>query len=517
VFLAAAAVLVVLAVASAWFVHARGYTLYYGDAEAHLNIARRITDSRTPGPEQLGTVWLPLPHALMTPLAQSDSWWRIGHAGTLVGMTAYIVSGLFLFGAARRALASNAAGFVALLVFGLNPNVLYLQATPMTEPLVFAALAGLLCTTVAYGQTLSVAWLLAAAFFANVGALVRYEGWFVLPFVAGYVLLRSRSLRDTVLFCLLAAIAPLAWLAHNLWYYSNPLEFYNGEWSAMAIYRRALAGGMARYPGDHDWPQALLYFTTAARHCAGWTVAVLGLFGVLALLRRAWWPAVFLALPPAFYVMSLYSSGTPIYVPDLWPNTHYNTRYGLAALPLLAFGAAALVAIAPARWRAGTAAAIGLVALIPWLASPRMDSVITWKESERNSEARRRWTADAADFLRSQYRPGDGAIASFGDLTGIFRKAGIPLRETLHEGNGPAWYGAIARPDLLLFERWAVAMSGDTVSTALLRTRRAGPKYECVRIISFPNSPVIEIYRRDDYPLHQGSRSEERLPAHVGR
>ena len=40
----------------------RGYTLYYGDAEAHLNIARRILDSRTPGPEQLGTVWLPLPH-----------------------------------------------------------------------------------------------------------------------------------------------------------------------------------------------------------------------------------------------------------------------------------------------------------------------------------------------------------------------------------------------------------------------------------------------------------------------
>ena len=40
----------------------RGYVLYYGDAEAHLNIARRIVDSRTPGPEQIGTVWLPLPH-----------------------------------------------------------------------------------------------------------------------------------------------------------------------------------------------------------------------------------------------------------------------------------------------------------------------------------------------------------------------------------------------------------------------------------------------------------------------
>jgi hypothetical protein len=35
-----------------WFVYQRGYTLYYGDAAAHLNIARRIIDSRTPGPNQ---------------------------------------------------------------------------------------------------------------------------------------------------------------------------------------------------------------------------------------------------------------------------------------------------------------------------------------------------------------------------------------------------------------------------------------------------------------------------------
>ena len=34
--------------------------LLYGDAVAHINIARRVFDSRTPGPQQLGTVWLPL-------------------------------------------------------------------------------------------------------------------------------------------------------------------------------------------------------------------------------------------------------------------------------------------------------------------------------------------------------------------------------------------------------------------------------------------------------------------------
>jgi len=39
---------------AAWtrFFYQRGYLAYYGDAEAHLNIARRILDSRTPGYDQ---------------------------------------------------------------------------------------------------------------------------------------------------------------------------------------------------------------------------------------------------------------------------------------------------------------------------------------------------------------------------------------------------------------------------------------------------------------------------------
>ncbi|MGH9651613.1 MAG: hypothetical protein ACRD3I_14240, partial [Terriglobales bacterium] len=46
------------------YVLRRDELLLYGDAVAHLNIARRVFDSRTPGLLQLGTVWLPLPHLL---------------------------------------------------------------------------------------------------------------------------------------------------------------------------------------------------------------------------------------------------------------------------------------------------------------------------------------------------------------------------------------------------------------------------------------------------------------------
>src|SRR4051812_29363430 len=42
-----------------WWVHRMDYVLYYGDAQAHLNISRSIIDSKTPGYDQFGTVWLP--------------------------------------------------------------------------------------------------------------------------------------------------------------------------------------------------------------------------------------------------------------------------------------------------------------------------------------------------------------------------------------------------------------------------------------------------------------------------
>ena len=66
--------LAVISSAALLWCASRGYTLYYGDAEAHLNIARRVLDSRTPGAEQLGTVWLPLPHLLMLPFVAREKW-----------------------------------------------------------------------------------------------------------------------------------------------------------------------------------------------------------------------------------------------------------------------------------------------------------------------------------------------------------------------------------------------------------------------------------------------------------
>ena len=70
--------------ASIYTVHA-GTNLDYGDAMAHQTIARRILDSKAPGLQQLGTVWLPLPHLLLMPLVQNLFLFRTGIAACILG------------------------------------------------------------------------------------------------------------------------------------------------------------------------------------------------------------------------------------------------------------------------------------------------------------------------------------------------------------------------------------------------------------------------------------------------
>lgn len=428
----------------------RGYTLYYGDAEAHLNIARRILDSRTPGPEQFGTVWLPLPHLLMIPFVMRDSWWRNGLAGAIPSAASFVIAGAFLFAAARRLYISTAAGVAAALLFALNPNMLYLQSIPMTEALFAASLAALLWATIWFRSTQSVWAVLAAAVASNAASLTRYEGWFLIPFVALYFLVTAHRKSHALVFAILAALGPLSWIAHNQYYYSNALEFYSGEGSAKAIYAGELAQGGARYPGDHNWRLAIEYYFTATTLTQGWGLVLLSILGgVTALAKKIWWPLLLLALPPVFYVWSIHSSGTPLFVPTRWPFSWYNTRYALAALPLAAFAAAGMVALLPKNLRAAGAAVLVVAGALA-------GTPICWKESTVNSVARRAWTEQAAAYLASHYQPGDGIIYSFGDLTGVLREAGIPLREGLHQGNRPSWDAAVLRPDLFFTNsgRW---------------------------------------------------------------
>lgn len=487
----AAFLLAGIGVSAAVFFSFRGYTLYYGDAEAHLNIARRIVDSRTPGPDQIGTVWLPLPHLLMLPFVGSMRLWNTGLAGTIPSIACFVAAGVFLFASSRIAFGSLPAALCTALVFALNPNLLYLASAPMTEAVFFASLGGVLFFSFLSRKTHS---LWAAGFagvFSCAASLTRYEGWFLVPFVCLYLLACGGEQRWklAVLFGVIASLAPLSWLAHNWFYFGDALEFYRGPYAPKAQNKN--------YPGSQDWGKAWLYFRYAAQLVVGMNLAWIGVAGTLAaLVKRAFWPVALLVLLPVFYILSMYSSGTPIFVPQLWTKSYYNTRYGLAVLPLFAVAAGGLVALVPEKLRAGAAGAVVLLAVIPWLIHPAPQNWICWKESEVNSRSRRAWTQEAAEYLKTHYKAGDGILFGFGDLAAVLREAQIPLREGLHDGNAPQFDAAVARPDLFVNQKWALAITGDRVSMAMLQLIKSGKPYERVKLIESKDAPAVEIYRR---------------------
>ncbi len=134
-----AAVLAALggAIAAAHY-HRLDLTLSHYDARGHLVVARRIVDSITPGWQQIGAVWLPLPHLLNALPVQVDAWYRSGASGVAISVLAFALATGAIANIVLTLTESTAGAAVAATVFALNPNIVYLQATPMTEPLLVA-------------------------------------------------------------------------------------------------------------------------------------------------------------------------------------------------------------------------------------------------------------------------------------------------------------------------------------------------------------------------------------------
>jgi hypothetical protein len=479
-----------IAAAALWF-YQHGYVLYWGDAQAHLNISRDMVDARRSGYERIGTVWLPVLHLICAPFVGSNRLWTSGLAGTIPVAMCGVAAGIFFYLAAREAYNSRVSAAVVLACFALNPNVLYLSSIPMTEMVFLAGLGLLLFAMVRFRTSQKPLYLGFGVVALWWMCLTRYDGWFLIPFGALAFARFGRGPKWIMFlgFSLAASLAPLWWFGHNWWETGNALDFYNGPYSAMAIQ------GGRYYAGYHNWPTALLYYAEAGRLCSGWALALLGVVGlVCAWLKRMAFPTLFLLLTPIFYIWSIHSSGNPIHMPGLWPHSYYNTRYGIAVVVLAAFGAGAIAAMLPPRAKR-FAILLPIVCVLPWVWRPSVDQWVCWKESQVNSIARRAWTEAGAQAMASRYVTGQGILASAGDVTGIFCRAGIPLAETLDIGDGPEWTASLSVPHLVHRELWAVAQDGDELSKVL---KRADAPYRLVERITTKDAPALEIYRREE-------------------
>ncbi len=510
-----------VSVLSFLFYFQRGDVLLYGDAVAHINIARRVFDSKTPGLLQLGTVWLPLPHLLMIPFLISDEMWQRGVGGSLPSMVAYVFGVIGMFRLVRGALArdvepdraARVAAWTAALVYAANPNLIYMQTTAMGEALYLAffiwAILYLSESMRGDAKALTKCGLCLAA-----ACLTRYDGWFLAATIAATVIIFSLltgnaprqevsalriSRAGVVKFVLIAGAAPALWLTYNGIVYRNPIEFANGPYSAKAIERRTENAGNRGHPGSGNPVLAGRYFLKSAEvnlaenewlQRAWILVAVAGMMAAALTRRRrlsvagtlsvgAWLPLLFLLVPVLFYALSVAYGGVPIFIPAWWPFSHYNVRYGLQLLPAFAAVLAILVhlAVRSEGWnsRLRLACVLGVFALVLasygsiWRTVP-----VSLKEAQVNMGTRNQLETQLAIWLR-KLPPNCTLLMYLGDHVGAVQQAGIPLKRVINEGNHRTWRQP-ADPDGLWeqaladparYADYVVAFEGDPVWQAV--------------------------------------------------
>src|SRR5260370_6828760 len=119
----------------------------------------------------------------MLPLVADDYLWQAGRAGAIPSAVCFVLAVGFLFAAAKWAFSSRAAGAAAAALLALNPNLLYLQSTPMTEPVFLACLMALLYFTVRFQRTQSMVAVTGAGRAALAGTLAPCTGVSPVPFV----------------------------------------------------------------------------------------------------------------------------------------------------------------------------------------------------------------------------------------------------------------------------------------------------------------------------------------------
>lgn len=459
-----------------------GALLNYGDAVAHLHIARRIFDSHRPGLTQLGSVWLPLPHLLLVPFVAVYAWWANGLAGAIPSALAYLFSCAGIYRLARRWLGPVESA-LALAFFALNPNLLYMQTTAMTESLFLCEMIWTVVWLVEWSgcfesqgdapvrvkapqrQANRLLWKIALVLIAAV--FTRYDGW-VMALLAwlgiGVILLRRGGLRSRAFWwaSALLAAAPIAWFVYNATVFGDWLTFARGPYSAKAIELRTTTG-WPPHPGWHNPWVGLLFFLKVSEMDAAavaWgnvllALSVLGMAwgSLMGSTRGALW-TLLLWLPVPFYAYSVAFASVPIFIPPWWPHSWYNTRYGLELLPALALGlgCAAHLALAAVRafrprWLTAVAALLfALVGLNEW--QVLREHPLCYVEGAKNYAAREHYEQVIPAALRALLatRPGGVVLMDTSQYPQIVALTGIPLRQTINESDKEFFSAALAAP-----------------------------------------------------------------------
>lgn len=444
-------VAVCLSITAWWWSFTHNFVLTYNDAASHLNIARRIVDNYTPGFAQIGTVWLPLPHILMLFFAWNDVLWRTAIAGSIVSMAAYVISVVFTYKTIQLLTKKRLGAFLGAMVMALNPNFLYLQTSPMTEPLLLATFVLSIYFLCRYWISHNTILLVLTGLGVMLATLIRYDGWFlfgvlalIIPFAGLITYGFKRAEGELFLFATIGGLGIALWLLWNWTIFGDPLYFILGPYSAYA--QQKVLDSVGQLPTKGNWYNAALYFTWSVIGNNGMVVAVAGTIASLVaafLVKKKIQILLILAVlsPFAFNVLALYIGQSAMNVPQAPSNPGmFNIRYGIMLLPAFAL----MLGIVAGRLRIVGPIIVTLLLVVQTANFARAGYPIALVDGIHGLK-NTYYTVEASRWLADHYE-GGLILTSLASHDAFVARAQIPMKNYIHEGNREYWQNALKTP-----------------------------------------------------------------------
>ncbi len=460
-------------IAAIW-AYANQTIVLYSDAHSHLAAARRVLDNVQPGIGQLGSVWLPLPHIIMLPLIWNHFLWQTGLAGTLTSMPCYIVTAGTIFLTIRRLTLDSRASFIGALVFVLNPNILYLQSTPLSEPILFAMLALASYFFLLWAEADKKRHLLLAATFTMLATVARYDGWALyLAFLVLLVIIswlrhapRGKLLLDLTLFGTLGGFGIALWFLWNAVLFGDPLYFAHGPFSSQKQTDSFIQSGLA--DTYHNAGRSLWTYIVATAEAIGPALLVLGVVAVVAfVVRRRFTPtmlgALTILIPFPFYVLAFYVGQDVMFIPHANHPPYfylYNARFGAEmAAPAAVFIGTFLVDVFR-RLPVAQIAFIGVIVVQQFFIAT--GGVIALQDGQYGVSCY--VGRPIAAFLAQHYDGGRLLIDEFHSEIDI-SVVGMSFKDVVYEGDGSLWDRALRDPASVA--DWIVTQPGDLITAKI--------------------------------------------------
>jgi len=431
------------------YYYRQGLTLLYTDAQSHLLIAKRVIDSPTPGFAQLGNVWPVIQHVLMLPLIWSDTLFETGIAGSAISMIFFVLTALVLHETTSMITGDLRAGVVTGLVFVMQPDVGYMQATAMSElPLLFFTALSvyyLLCWSRDPENHIHIFRMSVALILAT---LTRYEGWILLGtiFVSflficyryGYLKV-EKKMEAFLLFFLPSFVGVLGWVVWNGVIVHDPLYFMRGEYAKPSL-----------WVGENDkavgnvWISIQTYFY-AIYEILGWALIAVALLALVYFIYKTRFEQETLGLyvllfPVVFFPAMLYMGQRPLHVEQINSDL-YNVRFALQIVLIVAILVGYLVA---GRVKLQAAIIIPIILLSAY--QTYTSDIVTLEEPLGDVSTQTSAPfLEVSDWLEDNYSEGRILMEGYGNDEIQFR-SGLPIQETVYEGSFRLWDRALVAP-----------------------------------------------------------------------